>query len=332
MTSEVASQATSQAAGDRRDAPASARRRSGFALLAVIWGVGIISLLVVSFMSSGRLRLQAAHNIAAAAQASYVAEGAVNLAAMTLLGQRDAALAGPEGPVYDGAPRYCVLEGAAIAVGIEDESGKIDINAAPPELLKALLLGLGLDRSAADGIAGAIIDFRTAPIDGRGVGGASASKPFGPKRGLFQTIMELDQVDGIDPTLFRELTPFVTVHSHIVGVDARAAPPALFAALMGLPGAEVRALAQAPFPNRLNRKDPRFPATYNQRGDRNAYLIHVEALLASGQTAAKDALIDLRPNLVSQQYAIREMRRGRSLYAGQLREMIATNGAGVPDC
>lgn len=320
----------------RLAASRSFKRRTGFALLAVIWGVGIISLLVVSFMASGRLRLQAAHNVASATQASFIAEGVVNLVALALLSERDQAAAlTAEGPAYDGAPRYCVFEGAAVAVGVEDEGGKIDVNAAAPELLKATLMGFGLDMRAADSVANAIVAFRAAPTENAGLAGfgaESGDKPFPPKRALFQTVMELDQVSGIDPALFRALTPFVTVHSRSAGVDARAAPPALFAALSGLPPAEVHALAERPFPNALNRKDPRFPANFNQRGDRSAFLIHVEALLATGQTAAKDALIDLRTGLTSQQFAIREVRRGRSRHVDQLRAMIASNGAGVPDC
>jgi general secretion pathway protein K len=312
-------------------------RRAGFALLAVIWGVGVISLLVVSFMSSGRLRLQAAHNIASATQASLIAEGVVNLVILALLAERDQAATQAESAVavYNGEPRYCVFEGAAIAVGVEDESGKIDINAAPPELLKATLTGFGLDMRAADAIATAIVVFRSAPTGPVGVpraGTEAGDKPFPPKHALFQTVMELDQVNGVDASLFRDLIPFLTVHSHSPGVDARAAPPALFAALTGLPAAEVRALAEQPFPNALNRKDPRFPSNFNQQGDRGAFLVHVEALLATGQTASKDALVDLRPGLAGQRFAIREMRRGRSLYADRLRAMIARNGAGAPDC
>lgn len=310
-------------------------RRGGFALLAVIWGVGIISLLVIAFMTSGRLRLQSATNIAGATQASLIAEGVVNIVALSLLAARDQNVAEQEGPVNDGAPRFCVFEGAAIAVGIEEEGGKVDINAASPEILKAMLLGLGLDMRAADAVANAIVAFRSAPTETPGRPGFAADagdKPIPPKRALFQTVMELDQVSGVDAALFRELTPLVTVHSHSPGVDARSAPPALFAAMTGLPSQEVRALAAAPFPNRLNRKDPRFPANFNQRGDRNAFLVHVEALLATGQTAARSALVDLGAGLAGQQFAIREMRRGRSLYVDRLSAMIASNGAGVPDC
>lgn len=310
------------------------RGKAGFALLAVIWGTGVISLLVVSFMSTGRLRLQTASNIAGATQASYIAEGVINQAAMTLLGERDLVAQQAETTVRDGRPEYCVLAGAAIAFSIEDESGKVDLNAAPQPLLQAMLMGLGLDKKTADNVANSIIAFRTTPGDDVAQMWAKqevSEKPFGPKKAPFETIMELDQVSGIDAALFRSMLPFVTVQSRTPGVDPLAAPPGLFAALAGFKFDEVQALTAAPYPNNLDRKDPRFPVNFRQPSERAAYLIHAEALLATGQTAAKDAIVDLRGG-IGGQLAIRELRRGQSRYLGNLRDMIASNGAGVPDC
>lgn len=319
----------------RRPAPVRwLRKKSGFALLAVIWGTGVIALLVVSFMSTGRLRLQTAHNIASATRASYIAEGVINLTAISLLAQHDSSAIQPDAVVHDGAPTYCVFDGAAIALAIEDEGGKVDLNAAPDQLLQALLEGLGLDAKAASAVASAIIDFRSSPADDIArnfVKPKALDKPFGPKKALFETILELDQVSGIDSTLFRELLPFATVHSHSAGVDAQAAPPALFATLAGFPPQEIQSLKTTPFPNALNRKDPRFPANFKQPGEHGAFLVHAEALLATGQTAAKDAIIDLRGGSGGQ-LAMKELRRGQSHYLERLRAMIANNGAGVPDC
>lgn len=319
---------------ERKPAPRRAKRkRAGFALLAVVWGTGLIAILVVAFMTNGRLRLQTAQNIAGAAQAGFIAESAINLATLTLLSKRDAVptLSG-ETEVYDGAPRFCVLERAAVALAVEDEGGKIDINAATPELIALALVGLGLDEGAAQQVAKSIVAFRSAPT---GIGqiraAPSSDKPIEPKEGLFETVLELDQVAGIGPAMFRDLTPFVTVNSKSPGVDARAAPPGLFAALAGYPLAQVRALIATPYPNGLNRNDPRFPANYRQPADHGAYLIHAEAVLATGQTAAKEALVDLRPSS-GKPFVLREMRRGLPRYVGRLRDIIAANGAGVPDC
>lgn len=307
-------------------------KRGGFALLAVIWGTGIISLLVVSFMTTGRLRLQTAHNIASAAQAGYIAQGVVNLATLKLLAERDVSATRPESAaVYDGAPTYCVFDGAAIALAVEEESGKVDLNAATPELLQMTLVGLGLDARAAEAASKSIIEFRATPSVGQIETAAPSDKPFGPKRAPFETVMELDQVSGVEPSLFRALVPFVTVHSRSPGVNPFTSPPGLFAALAGFVIEDVQALSAAPYPNKLKRNDPRFPGNLIQPGDRGAYLIHVEALLATGQTTARDAILDLRESN-GKAFAIKELRRGQSKYVDQLRLLIATNGAGVPDC
>lgn len=310
--------------------PRAGKKRAGFALLAVIWGTGLIATLVVAFMTNGRLRLQTAQNIARSVEAGYVAESAINLTALTLLGKRDV-LAGPmDDTVSDGSPKFCVLDRAAVALAVEDESGKIDINAAGPEILSAALVGLGLADSKAQEVAAAIVAFRTPPDGGIQLTPKS-DKPIEPKQSLFETTLELDQVSGVDPALFRALLPFVTVYSRAPGIDARASPPGLFAALAGFPADDVRRLTAAPYPNQINRTDPRFPSNFNQAGDHAAYLIHAEVLLASGQTTAKDALLDLRPPN-GKQFAIHEMRLGQSRYLQDLRAMIATNGAGAPDC
>lgn len=326
-------------ASGKRPSPRASKKRAGFALLAVVWGTGLIAILVVAFMTNGRLRLQTAHNVASATQAGYIAESAINLATLTLLSKKDAnpaigAASAAEPELYDGAPHFCVLDGAAVALSVEEEGGKIDINAAAPELIQTALVGLGLEEGAAKQLARAIEAFRTAPAGGIAqirTAPPASDKPMGPKEGLFETVMELDQVSGMNPALFRDLIPFVTVHSRSPGVDARTAPPALFAALAGYPAQDVQELMARPYPNSVNRKDLRFPANFRQIADPGAYLIHAEALLATGQTVVREAILDMRQTN-GKPFVFKEMRRGRSHYADQLKDMIATNGAGAPDC
>jgi general secretion pathway protein K len=309
------------------------RRPNGFVLLVVIWGLGIVSLLISSFMSNGSLRLQAAFNIASATQANFVAEGAINaLIPALLLSEQDAGLPQAKHPPYDGAPRYCSFAGAAVALAVEDEGGKIDINSASPKLLQAMLMGFGIEAHEVDGIANAIAAFRSVPTgDGeafRQIDGST--KPVPPKRALFQTIFELDQVGEIDARLFHELAPFITVHSRHPGIDSRSAPPALFAALAGFLAEDVEALKRTPFPNSLDRADPRFPRSFNQSSDRAAFLLHAETLLSTGQTAVREAIIDLRASGTGH-YGIKEIRRGALKYIDQLRS-LGTGAFALPDC
>jgi general secretion pathway protein K len=310
------------------------RRRNGFALLAVIWGLGVISLLITSFMSNGRLRLQTAFNIAGATQAHLIAEGVINGTILSLLSERDAGPAQTDRPPHDGAPRFCSLAGAAVAIVIEDEGGKVDINSASPKLLQAMLMGFGLEMHRADALANAIIAFRSTPTNEIAPSNHDDDEPdktVPSKRALFQTILELDQVDGIDAPLFRELRPFVTVHSRRQGLDARAAPPALFAALAGFSADDVQVSIATPFPNAFDRNDPRFPQTFKQSSDRGAFLLHAEVLLALGQTAVQEAVVDLRASSLGP-YAIRELRRGATRYVDQLRSFLGNGAAALPDC
>ena len=311
------------------------KRNSGFALLVVVWGIGLIATMVVAFMTSGRQRLQAANNIANAVAAGYVAEAAINLKTLALV-SKQSAVENPDNDVaYDGAPQFCIFDGAIVTVSIEDEGGKIDLNASSPETLRSLLLGLGVSDKKAQEVSGSIMAFRASPsATGSGriaLESTRQKKPVPLKQALFETITELDQVDGVDPELYRLLMRFVTVNSRSPGVDARAATPALFAALAGYPAEIIRHLTAEPFPNTLNRKDPRFPAGLNQMSDRSTLLIHAEALLPGGQTSGRDALLNLRP-ANGKPFAFREWRRSEPVHLEEMRRLRMMGVKGEPDC
>ncbi len=333
---------TARIRGSRR---ASRRVRSGgYALVVVIWGLGVITLLIVSFMTTARLRLQAANNVTGAAQADQIAEAAINIEILSLAKEKQGtsqppvqatgALPTPKGPpqriIHAGEPKFCLLGGAAVALATEDEGGKVDLNGANQALIKAMLVGFGLGMNDADSAANAIIAFRTPPggsPNGQNSDGLVGSKA---KQGLFQTIFELDQVDGLEPSLVRDLFPFVSVHGRRPRVDSETAPPALFAALIGAKPEDVQALRAAPFPNNLDRSDPRFPTAFKQNGDSGVFLIHAESRLQMGQTSVREAIVDFNGDNGAL-FAIRETRRGSARFLEQLR--VAQQLGGVAsDC
>ena len=304
--------------------------RKGFALLTVIWGLGVVILLMTSFMATARLRLRGAVDSSTAVKARLLAEGAVNLAIVGLLAeQKPANPLQTEAAVHDGAPRFCTLAGAAVAISIEDESGKLDLNAASASLLEAALRGFGA--GDAGGLARAIIGFRetqTSEFARLSAPPPSSDRPFAPKHAPFETTFELDQVDGMDPHLLRALLPVVTVHSHSVGVDARSAPPGLFAALARYPAADALALVAKPYPNGLDRRDPRFPAEYRQNGGGGGtFAIHAEAALSNGAIGVEEAIVALRPN-ERLPFTILETRRALA----RNRDSLLGAGASAPPC
>jgi general secretion pathway protein K len=320
-----------------------AGRDGGYALVVVIWGLGIISLMIVSFMTTARMRLQAANNIAGATQADEIAQAAINLAILSLAKERQAVAQAPVQPngalpvpteapqriIHAGEPSFCGISGAAVALAVEDEGGKVDLNGANQTLLKAMLIGFGLGQNDADSAAGAIVAFRSGSGDPGNASPLPGKIGRQSKQELFQTVYELDQVEGLDPSLVRQIIPFVTVHGRRPRVDAETAPPALFGALIGLKPEEVQALRATPYPNDLDRQDPRFPAAYKQNGDSGVYLIHAESRLGMGQSSVREAIVDLNGDNGAL-FAIREVRRGELRFLEQLRAAQAQGGSASP--
>ncbi len=311
------------------------RGERGFALVTVIWGLGLMTLLILSYLSTARLRLQTAFNLAGATRADLIADAAIGESALSLLAERDAKGVQPERPVHDGTPHICALDGAAVAISIEEESGKVDLNAASFKLLQTFFTGLGVDAREVDAIAAGIVAFRTPPDSAVASNVAHADpgdKPFGLKRAPYQSVAELDQAPGVSPELYRLASRFVTVHSRSSGVDAKAAPPALFAALAGFNQQDVQTLVEAPFPNGLDRKDSRFPLNFQRNGDGGAFLARAEVVLPTGQSSVREAVIDFRETSGAP-YLIKEIRRGHASNLVRLRGAITDRPVALlPGC
>ena len=300
----------------------------------MIWGLGLIALMCVSVIAAARWRLAAAANLSGAAQAASLADAAGAIATARFNAGR-----GTPGSrdllSYDGAPWFCTMpQGALAAIAIEDEGGKVDLNAAPPQLLAALLTGFGTAPAEAVAMARAIVEFRSATGDGS-VLVASAGEATGgtiaPKHALFQTIYELDQVAGIPPALARDLFPFLTISSGRAGIDPTVAPPALFAALSGASLDEVRARIAAPYPNTLDRSGQSFPLPFLQKSPGGTLLVHAEVAMPSGAMAVRETLNDVRRPFGAP-VAIKEVRHGAARYRTRLLTLLQSQGNALPEC
>jgi general secretion pathway protein K len=204
----------------------------------------------------------------------------------------------------------CILDDATAGIAIEDESGKVDLNNATPQLLAATLTGFGLSGDTAAVVNG-ILAFRGPADKMASAADESAFSKSSAKGAPFETALELDQVEGMTPELFRALLPFVTVHSKRPGVNVQAAAPALFAALAGYPIEDVQALLKKPFPNRLDRRNLRHLSeflSYQQGTGGDTFAIHVEVVLRNGQAGVRDTIVDLNAS-PQNNFRISEIRR-----------------------
>jgi general secretion pathway protein K len=200
--------------------------KAGFALVAVIWSLGLITLLGTAVIVGARYRTKMTSSLASVTAATAAAESAINLGIITIL------TATPDQNVN--FPLRCRLpSGERVLVTLEQEAGKVDLNTATPNVLARLFTALTRDQSMGTRIAGRIVEFRdprgerakeTAPR-------ASGNTPANDRKTGFTTIMQLDQIDGITPRLFRAALRFVTVRSGRPEPVAEAASPALREAL-----------------------------------------------------------------------------------------------------
>jgi general secretion pathway protein K len=169
--------------------------KRGFALLSVLWCVGLLAAVAAVLLRAVHADLTQARTGLALARAQAAADGEARLAIIRALG--DPLMA------WDGQARG--------GVAFQDEGGLVDLNSASPALLAAMLQKTGVSSDK----AAAILASR---------GPSEAPTPF-------YSTLDLARVPGISPGLAKRLRPWITVHSGQAGIDPAAAPAALAADL-----------------------------------------------------------------------------------------------------
>lgn len=225
--------------------PAIPVAQRGFALLAVLWGVALLAVIAAGLTAATRSDARLASNIAERMQAEALAEAGIFAAILELHRAGDA----PTWPA-DGQLLRLSLDGGRAEVTGTDEAGKVDLNAAPEELVAGLLRAVGLPDQEAARLADAIADFRDE--DGlRRLNGAedaeyrAAGLSHGAFDRPFQTVEELRFVLGADDALVARVAPFVTVYTRESGIDPEVAPATALLALPGIDAAAVTAALDA---------------------------------------------------------------------------------------
>jgi general secretion pathway protein K len=183
-------------------------RQRGFALLLVLWTMALLALLGGHLVAAARSATGQSMALRAAAEAETEADGLIEEAIFRLLAQ------GPGHWLADGVARPVRLAHGAAEVMIQNHAGRINPSSAAPELLRALLRGVGVDQQQAGRLAGAIVAWH---IIGGGAASAApyaaAGLPYGPPGQPFQSIDELGLVFGMTPDLLARLAPHLSVHT-----------------------------------------------------------------------------------------------------------------------
>jgi len=285
--------------GPRR-LPASQR---GVALLLVLWACTLLAILLGGYAALARTEgLQARYQFAQT-QAHYAAEAGLMRAVYGLQNPQ------PEQRwVGDGRAYTFRYDGATVSVRAIDEGGKVDLNAASPEVLQGLFQAAGMKPDQAQALAGRVVDWRN-PV---GLEGEAASqraayvadgRDYGPRNGPFASIEELQMVLGMTPALYRQVAPVVTIWAGGASPDPNTAPPLALAAIPGMTPEQQRMIAAA---RQRNANDPQLVL-----GNGTTHSIQSEATLADGTRAILRATVRLQAGQ-AQPYAVLRWQEGEA--------------------
>jgi general secretion pathway protein K len=191
-------------------------RQRGLALVSVLWGVAILSLIAAAMLSASVTSAHLDRNGWNAARAGSVADQAVSRAILSLLDDRVRIR-----PRVDARPQALTFDGVPVRLWIQDESGRININFAPKDVLQSLFASAGLERGDAGTLADRIVARQT---------------PAGAPNAhiAFRSTDELLAVPGMTPTLLARIEPLITVYGKAPVINRQVAPRAVLRLLPDL--------------------------------------------------------------------------------------------------
>lgn len=214
----------------RNDRPSNDCGRDGFALVAALVFMLLVSAVVVPFALTARTRLMIAGNEVEQQRLALVADGLANVVAAELfdgLGSGNLPL--------DGEPTQCRNGHMTFKVRVQDHGGLIDLNAADAGLLTQGFASLGFDRQNAEALSASTISYRTPKSAFAAIAHHPTSSLGAPedKHALFESVSELQEFSALASTPLHDLYNIFTVNSKRGSVNPANAPKDLREVLDG---------------------------------------------------------------------------------------------------
>lgn len=203
----------------------------GFVIIAVLWILVALSALatIFSVYLSNSARAVGVTDISV--QTDALVSASLELTAYQLL------LSDEKTRPAQGSFRFR-MDDAEVFVTFTSEAARIDLNAAPKEMLAGLFEVLGTEQKAAGEIAERIVGWRAAPkpnsADDEGALYLASGLNYSPRGAPFAHVAELSLVLGATPAIVERALPYLTVFSKSADIDPLIAPPEVVAALPGM--------------------------------------------------------------------------------------------------
>jgi len=217
-------------------------RQQGVALVLVLWVVVLLTVIAGAMAVTQRAGVSMVGNTMQERQGRALAAAGIQY--MTLqLGQRGKPVEEQAYPV-DGQLHPWQFAGRTIWIGAMSDTGRINLNMADEQLLAGVLLAAGLDQEQAERIRDAILDWRDKDTEHHLAGAEddayqSEGRPVGARDDIFQSVEELQQVLGVTPALYKQLAPWLTVHSKQRTVNPAFSSADMLRAIPGIDPADV---------------------------------------------------------------------------------------------
>jgi general secretion pathway protein K len=215
----------------------------GYALVSVLWLVALLTGITAVYHAQARVEARLLTAALQRAQAEALAEAGIWIAV-----REHFATTWTAADRSSRVMRAIDVDGTAVSVTIADVSGLINLNAAPPDLLAAVLAArTALSTTEQAAVVDAILDWRDNDSTRSGAGAedqdyAALNAAHGAKDAPFASVDELRLVHAMTPAAYRATAPAFTVFGNHARVNTAAAPPEVLAAL---PRESTRTLADA---------------------------------------------------------------------------------------
>ena len=224
-------------------------KSAGSALVIVLWLSMVLTLLATTLVAQLRTDLDINQQRLQQAQTRYSLEAAQQYTLFRIL-TRTLPPANPSAPDETPSPNtnnpthknQSVLQwrfnGMEMAISVAGEAGKANPNLASSQLLSRLIQSQGYDSDKSNALADAILDWRD-PDDLSRLNGAeahhyrAAGLDYEPTNTPFQHLAELQRVLGMEPQLYQQLRPYLTLHNRSPSVNLSQASDGMRQALTG---------------------------------------------------------------------------------------------------
>ncbi len=229
------------------------KKERGVAILAVLVGIALMTLIVVDFAMTSGLGFVSAANQANELRAGYLARSGISIG-LALLAQGVRTNLQSNSPQVDTlndvwavAFPPMAVEGGNVSLSIVDEARKLSINAmvnqtgsanVQPGALNAAAIAkvqrlftiLDVNPDLVQGIIEWITPSGANGMSGGGEFYAGLRPPYEPRYGPMPTIGDLQMVQGFNEAIFNRVSPFLTVMTE-PAVNINTAPPQVIASL-----------------------------------------------------------------------------------------------------